>query len=72
MVRVVGHRLYSFETEPEALEATRELIALNPGSYPGALALTAVDWSYPARADGLWLGQDSSGWYLRSYSAGLR
>jgi hypothetical protein len=31
-----------------------------------------VDWSYPARADGLWLGQDSSGWDLRSYSAGLR
>jgi hypothetical protein len=35
--------LYSFGTEPEALEAARELIALNPGSYPGALALTAVD-----------------------------
>jgi hypothetical protein len=35
--------LYSFESELEALEAARELIALNPGSYPGALALSAVD-----------------------------
>ena len=30
------------------------------------------NWSYPARADGSWLGQDSVEWCRRSYSAGLR
>jgi hypothetical protein len=35
--------VYSFETEPEALDAARELIRLNPSAYPAALALTRVD-----------------------------
>jgi hypothetical protein len=35
--------LEDFDTEAEALAAARELIELNPASYPDALALCRVD-----------------------------
>jgi hypothetical protein len=53
------------EDDPYRVEAT-----IQHDGRGGAANITF--WSYPARADGLWLGQDSLGWYLRSYSAGLR
>lgn len=33
----------TFESEADALQAARELIALNPPTYPGALALVFED-----------------------------
>jgi hypothetical protein len=35
--------LYHFDTEGEAIEAARELIALNAAIYPAKLALTSVE-----------------------------
>jgi hypothetical protein len=35
--------LEDFDTEAEALEAARELIVLNPGVFPAALALARIE-----------------------------
>jgi hypothetical protein len=45
----------SFPSEAEALQAARELIALNRGVYPAALALARVE----AGGATVWLGSGS-------------